>query len=995
MRSAARLVVVVVLFVSTVLSEEFKVLLMMPTYKMPFSGQRVGAAAHIALERVNSGELGILQGHRLTYDYIDTDCEGVEGTGRMVEAQRRGNYSAFIGPMCSWVCTHCARLAAYWNIPVVNPMCSAEEFVDKTEFRTLTRVFGPFIKMGGFFAEICAHFGWQRFALIVHKAPVWTSPMGAIRHIAGLRNMTVATYQEIGHGGEDLADVMRQTAAVSRVIFIAARGETVRTMMLHAYDQGLTNGEFVFFCVEFFRQPQMFGTFDWKTGDGRDGDAKMAFEALFILSLYRPDTAEYATFGDEVIRRSLSDFGFTYPPEEEGNITIDSNGDRDSDYMLYDMQDVITGTFQVVANFFGERKVYDQVPGVAIKWPAGSNSPPRDAPECGFKGEFCVTELRESDPMVYVGSSFSSLVVALVVLVIIMYRKYRLEAEVASMQWKVKPEDVVFAKGHANSLSRASTRATGRSLATIYSGFSVSTTDDEQQIFTKTCTYKGNVVALKWVEPKKAHLNKTLLLELKQLRDLTHPNVTMFVGACLEPATSNCFILTEYCPRGSLQDILENDSLTLDWMFRFSLMLDIVKGMAFIHNSFLKSHGQLCSSNCVVDSRFVLKVTDFGLMSLRKRSTDKTHAYYTKLLYRAPELLRGSVPARGSQKGDVYSFAIIVQEIVFRCGTFYRRDGCLLPEDMIKRVQHSEEPPYRPTVREDACPQNVSSLMEKCWSEDPDERPDFHSLRGVVKKLSPSSQSENILDNLLSRMEQYANNLESLVEERTGQYMDEKKKAEDLLHQLLPRTVADQLTRGQRVEAEAFDCVTIYFSDIVGFTSLSAQSSPMQVVALLNDLYTTFDAIIDNYGVYKVETIGDAYMVVSGLPLRNGNLHAREVARMSLALLAAVSSFKIRHRPQDQLRLRIGIHSGPCVAGVVGLKMPRYCLFGDTVNTASRMESTGLPLRIHVSVPTVTLLSTYGGFVNEFRGQVEMKGKGLVPTYWLLREEKCSTRDIL
>lgn len=92
----------------------------------------------------------------------------------------------------------------------------------------------------------------------------------------------------------------------------------------------------------------------------------------------------------------------------------------------------------------------------------------------------------------------------------------------------------------------------------------------------------------------------------------------------------------------------------------------------------------------------------------------------------------------------------------------------------------------------------------------------------------------------------------------------------------------------------------------------------------------------------KVETIGDAYMVVSGLPVRNGNLNAREIARMSLSLLNTVFSFKIRHRPEEQLKLRIGIHTGSCVAGVVGLKMPRYCLFGDTVNTASRMESNGL-----------------------------------------------------
>jgi atrial natriuretic peptide receptor A len=216
----------------------------------------------------------------------------------------------------------------------------------------------------------------------------------------------------------------------------------------------------------------------------------------------------------------------------------------------------------------------------------------------------------------------------------------------------------------------------------------------------------------------------------------------------------------------------------------------------------------------------------------------------------------------------------------------------------------------RPLVDKDSADEEIISMMTRCWSEDPLDRPDFSALKVAIRKLNKDNESGNILDNLLSRMEQYANNLEALVEERTADYLEEKRKAEDLLYELLPKSVAGQLIQGQSVIAETYTSVTIYFSDIVGFTALSAESTPLEVVDFLNDLYTCFDSIIGNFDVYKIETIGDAYMVVSGLPVKNGQNHAREIARMSLRLLEAVKTFRIRHRPNKKLQLRIGLHTG-------------------------------------------------------------------------------------
>nr|XP_023842993.1 retinal guanylyl cyclase 2-like [Salvelinus alpinus] len=463
------------------------------------------------------------------------------------------------------------------------------------------------------------------------------------------------------------------------------------------------------------------------------------------------------------------------------------------------------------------------------------------------------------------------------------------------------------------------------------------------------------------------------------MKDIRHENVNLFLGFFLDCGVFG--IMTEYCSRSSLQDLLNNTDVKLDWMFKTSLLLDLIKGMKYLHHRGV-CHGRLKSRNCVVDGRFVLKLTDYGynkiLMAQRFPYEDPSAE---ELLWTAPEILRGPHPGLcGTQLGDVYSFAIIMQEVVLRRPPFCMLD--LSAEDVIQKVRNSP-PLCRPVVSPDHAPLECIQLMKQCWNEQADRRPHFNDIFDQFKNINKGRKT-NIIDSMLRMLEQYSSNLEELIRERTEELEIEKLKTEKLLTQMLPPSVADVLKVGGTVEPEHFENVTLYFSDIVGFTTISANSEPIEVVDLLNDLYTLFDAIIGNHDVYKVETIGDAYMVASGLPVPNGNRHAAEISSMALDILSAVGTFKMRHMPDVPVRIRIGLHSGPCVAGVVGLTMPRYCLFGDTVNTASRMESTGMPYRIHLSHSTAKILvDLREGYQVQLRGKTELKGKGMEETYWL------------
>ncbi|KAL1506676.1 hypothetical protein ABEB36_005999 [Hypothenemus hampei] len=226
------------------------------------------------------------------------------------------------------------------------------------------------------------------------------------------------------------------------------------------------------------------------------------------------------------------------------------------------------------------------------------------------------------------------------------------------------------------------------------------------------------------------------------------------------------------------------------------------------------------------------------------------------------------------------------------------------------------------------------------------------------------------------------------LEESMRKLDEEMKRTDELLYQMIPKQVADRLRKGENPidTCEMFDSVSILFSDVVTFTEICSRITPMEVVSMLNGMYSIFDRLTERNRVYKVETIGDAYMVVSGAPAKEGN-HAERVCDMALDMVEAITDLKDPSTGQH-LRIRVGVHSGAVVAGIVGLKMPRYCLFGDSVNTASRMESTSEAMKIHISEYTRQCLPP--SYKVQERGEIQIKGKGTMKTYWLQGRE-CRT----
>ncbi|XP_055348036.1 atrial natriuretic peptide receptor 2-like [Paramacrobiotus metropolitanus] len=358
----------------------------------------------------------------------------------------------------------------------------------------------------------------------------------------------------------------------------------------------------------------------------------------------------------------------------------------------------------------------------------------------------------------------------------------------------------------------------------------------------------------------------------------------------------------------------------------------------------------------MIDQRFCLKISSYALSKFRGKLYGSIFPAELPLdpsvLWAAPEIISGA-SVKVTKESDMYSLGVVISEI------FTGRAPMQTNFASVDSVQENvavlrKDPTVIRIVDTSKLPAELHHIVDACTANNHLERPTMPRFTEILSQVIPCKK---MIDLILPRLDMYSSHLEDLVEARTRQLVDERSKVDSLLREMLPELVVNSLRNKHTVVAEYFECVTLSFSDIPQFGSVVVQCAPLQTIVLLNAVYSVFDSILPRFDVYKVETIGDSYLAAESIP-------------------SPID-------PTERLQLRVGIHSGYCAAGVVGLRMPRYCLFGDTINTASRMESQGAASKIHVSETTKNLLDQIGGFEFESRGSIMIKGKGEMVTFWL------------
>ncbi|XP_018320672.1 atrial natriuretic peptide receptor 1-like isoform X2 [Agrilus planipennis] len=608
----------------------------------------------------------------IKYYKYDDQCNQEYATLGALYSYTEACIHVMFGLICDYCLASAGRIVKFlgnYGTPLITPGGFVFDFTQQKisctdeYYMILNSGMVDYRSLSEFFLFIMQKYGWASIALLYLKSnqnevagseSCYLLAKSVINELSQIERLAYLD-GDLELNSVGYKEFLRERVGVRYgIISICGDYQNVREILIAAEEIGMMDkGEYIFFSFELYNNAPIPSQpwYDPSDTNERNQKAKKAYKSTFILTpsieanyaemnstvdgdrgkifldgvydgmmlysnalnkLIKTDEDGYARpnqtiKGTDVVSTA---FGMQFEGRRE-NITMNCNGLRVVEYALMQLNN--SNMIHSVAYYQTRTKTVQYVKN--ITWVAGNA--PSDIPTCGYDNSKCPSEVNIVLIVVCVTSG-----VALIILSTFLYRHYKLEAEIASMTWKIHWEDIVWLPNTRGRGSYHSTESLAKrlSIGTFQSEIEGLSLAGDRQIYVPIAFYKGIRVAVKKLQDNKIELNRSQLLELKVMKDLSNDHLVKFYGACLD--SPHCCILTEYCPRGSLEDILENEKVKLDWLFRMSLIQDITRGMHYLHSSDIKSHGSLKSSNCVVDSRFTLKITDFGLHFLRSYAHD-------------------------------------------------------------------------------------------------------------------------------------------------------------------------------------------------------------------------------------------------------------------------------------------------------------------------------------------------------------------------------------
>ncbi|CAJ0602195.1 unnamed protein product, partial [Cylicocyclus nassatus] len=814
--------------------------------------------------------------------------EGVAVGADMYHVQK---VRAFIGPYCNAELDAVAKMATFWNVPIVGYMASSNAFADKSIYKTLARVsLRTTNSLAEAVAALLLHYNWVKVGLVTNTGTLAFERMQAFEEVFHMRKITVlkkvmfdenADAKAMSQSG--LLQEMANNARIIICIFSSTR-EMSKEFMKAAYMNKMNTHDFVYILP--WLQTETKDVSPWIGEDGQiQQNVKDHFANSLIIddvngfddTLVTPFRERVEANGmtvDDLDLRNVYGYIHLYDAlrlyaiavRTSMNMTGNENIYQDGRFVWNQMRritfpglvsaaGVSSGTvmmddiaerapvyaaFYVPANSDNVKKINEIEPklikncdGLKTRtgcfdlhitdvmtgfWPSPDGSLPKQEPACGYRNERC------DYTMIIIAGSLMLLLLLAIVAALITIRICENRA-LAKTPWRIYREDfrVINEDEVRSMLSIGSTRT------------KLSNTSS----FAKHHAVLGtNTHASFHVYPQRRPItfNREDMQLLTQMKQAIHDNLNPFLGMSFNEK-DEMVLLWKFCSRGTVQDIIYNHDMVMDAKFHGAFVRDITLGLEYLHSSPIGYHGSLTPWACLIDRNWMVKLTDFGIANPLERwekqgliSTETLKEgdddgksgslQKTSILYQPPEALRNREENRvrradqswikqtqaRRQMGDIYAFGMVMYEILFRSLPFPNATNI---DELIEYIQDGQKT-YRPTIQDKSeIHPDLTALLLDCWNENPEVRPSIRRVR--LNTESYLKVKGSLVDQMMRMMEQYANNLEKLVQERTGMLEEANIRADKLLSQLLPAYVANELKLGRPVPPKTFSSATVFF----------------------------------------------------------------------------------------------------------------------------------------------------------------------------------------